>query len=226
MAESRAEIAGLRTLVVAPDDPGALCVVLLHGYAMVPEDLAPFAHSMGVRARFLLPEGMVEAAPSGRAWWPLDHEARARALAAGPRDLCEEHPPGMPVARARLVAFLHEVRRRWGERTLALVGFSQGGMLACDVVLREGLPVAALGLLSSSRIAVDEWSPFVDRLHGLPALVSHGRADDDLAFAAGERLRDMLVDGGAEVSWVPFDQGHVIPLLVWRRLRAMLNRLG
>jgi phospholipase/carboxylesterase len=53
-------------------------------------------------------------------------------------------------------------------------------------------------------------------------LISHGRADSDLAFAAGESLRDCLTTAGAATTWVPFDQGHEVPLVVWRRLRKFL----
>jgi phospholipase/carboxylesterase len=66
----------------------------------------------------------------------------------------------------------------------------------------------------------------VTRLRGLPVLVSHGRADADLAFAAGERLRDLLAGGGADVTWVPFEQGHEIPLEVWRALRKFMTTLS
>jgi len=223
MNESAVEIAGLRTLVLAPDDPVGLSVVVLHGYAMVPEDLSPLARAMRVRARVLLPEAPGTASPSGRAWWDVDRAARARALESGPRDLHMEHPGRAHAARVLLIAFLDEIRRRWGDHPIALVGFSQGGMLACDTVLRESPRVAALALLSSSRIATDEWLPLVHRVRGLPVFVSHGRMDPDLAFAAGERLRDMLIDAGADVTWVPFEEAHEIPLVVARRLRSFLS---
>jgi phospholipase/carboxylesterase len=222
-----ATIAGLRTMVVGPDSDARFLVVMLHGYAMTPEDLAPFARSMGLAARFYLPEGPLESElpTRGRAWWPVDQERKARALAAGPRDLFAEHPHDTAEARDRLSAFLREVRATSGGLPVAIVGFSQGGMLACDLVLREGTPVAALALLSSSRIAADEWTPLATRVKGVPVFVAHGREDDDLAFAAGEGLRDLLASGGATITWVPFDQGHQIPLVVWRRLQKFLGAL-
>jgi phospholipase/carboxylesterase len=61
---------------------------------------------------------------------------------------------------------------------------------------------------------------------GLPILVSHGEADDDLSFEAGEKLRDWLVESGADVTWVPFQGGHQIPLGVWRRLRQFLTQMA
>jgi phospholipase/carboxylesterase len=225
MHETSVDVAGLRTLMVAPEEPATLRVVMLHGYAMLPEDLAPFAHSLGIKARFFLPEAPEVASPAGRCWWQLDLEARARALLSGPRDLHLERPPGAPAARALLVRFLEEIRGRWGGERVAVVGFSQGGMLASDTILREVPEVAALALLSSSRISADEWLPLVKAVRGLPVLVAHGELDRDLAFSAGERLRDMYVDAGADVSWVPFDQGHEIPLAVWRRLRTFLKKL-
>ena len=225
MHETTLEMAGMRTVLVESTVAPRMVVVVLHGYAMVPEDLSPFARSLGLPARFYFPEAPLVAVTAGRAWWPIDGEARAMALAAGPRDLFAEHPPGAAAARARLLDFLAEVSARSGDLPLALVGFSQGGMLACDTLLREQPPVAALALLSSSRIAADEWEPLAQRLSGLPVLVSHGRRDGDLAFAAGEALVAFVRSGGADAVWVPHEQAHEIPLAVWRQLRKFLATL-
>jgi phospholipase/carboxylesterase len=99
-------------------------------------------------------------------------------------------------------------------------------MLAVDTLLHEPIRIDALALLSSSCIALDEWRAQWARsraLHELPVLVTHGRADSDLALSAGERLRDELRSAGADVQWLAFDGGHEIPLQVWRQLRKMLN---
>lgn len=112
-----------------------------------------------------------------------------------------------------------------GTRPLVLVGFSQGGMLALDHVLHAVKQPTALVLLSSSRIAWPQWQPLLSRLAGLPMLVSHGRTDADLAFSAGEAIRDAALAGGANVTWLPFDGGHGVPMIVWRGLRNFLQRL-
>lgn len=216
-------IAGLRTVVAGDEATAPRVVVLLHGFDMTPTDLSPFASSMGVPAWYLFPEGPV-AAPRGRAWFHIDADARAASLAQGPRDFAGQHPADLPAGRARLLAFLDEVVARAAGRPLVVGGFSQGGMVVCDTLLRHPREVAAVALLSSSRIAFDEWQP---RLHagaarGWRVLVSHGEKDADLAFATGEGLRDALAGGGAQVTWVPFPDGHEIPLVVWRRLRKVL----
>jgi phospholipase/carboxylesterase len=219
--ERAVELAGLTAIAIGPDT-AARAVVVLHGRAMTGADLAPFAHALGVDARFLFPDAAQPTTPRGRAWWRIDEEARARVLAAGPPDLHAIDPAGRAEARATLAALLAEVRAA-GARHVTLVGFSQGGMLAMDHVLHGGA-VDALALLSSSRIAFADWQPRLSRLAGLPVLVSHGRDDAELAFAAGEALRDAAIAGGAEVTWVAFDGPHEIPLVVWRALRRFLRR--
>jgi len=193
---------------------------------MQPADLAPFAQSIGIGAEFYFPEGPIAARPSGRSWWPLIEEARASAIAAGPRDLYDEHPAGARAAREYLSEFVGSIESHRGGRPLVLLGFSQGGMLACDAFLRGDVRADALVVLSSSRISADDWQPLANRLRGLPVLVSHGRTDPDLSFQAGEALRDFCLDAGADVTWVPFDGPHEIPLLVWRRIRKFLGALA
>lgn len=190
-------------------------VVVLHGRNMQAADLAPFGASLGVDAHFVFPDAPLAAEP-GRTWWPVDSEARLREQ--GARDLHAMDPPGRVEARTMLGELCDAVAQ--GKR-LALVGFSQGGMLAMDYVLHGGR-VDALALLSSTRIAFDEWQPLLSRLANLPVLVAHGREDEELSFAAGEALRDAAQTGGAKVTWLPFDGGHGIPLPVWRGLRKFL----
>lgn len=237
MRERELSLAGLSTIAVGETSAPRL-VVMLHGFAMQPSDLSPFAHSLGVDALFLFPRAPLPAEPvpgahSGFAWWHIDPVARARALANGARDFVDEHPAGLPHARAVLQELVNESRAlapNLAAAPLTLAGFSQGGMLACDTFLRTSLGLAGLALFSASRIAFDEWPPFLRekaRARAFPPLlISHGERDDDLAFSAGEHLRDCFREAGAEPTFVAFPEGHAIPLLVWRAFRKFLLRLG
>lgn len=222
--ERTLNIAGLTTTAVGAAD-AALTLVLLHGYAMRPADLSPFAHSLGIPAFFLLPQGPVDSPLGGHAWWAVDLDAREAAISQGPRDLTDDYPSGLAAARHVLGRFLDSVSNEFQPRHLILGGFSQGGMLSLDWALRGSRPVDALALLSASRLAARDWQPHRTRLRDLPVFVSHGEADQDLAFAAGERLRDFVLDSEARVTWVPFSGGHEIPLVVWRGLRKFLATL-
>ncbi|WP_394827906.1 alpha/beta hydrolase [Pendulispora albinea] len=226
MREELVTFGGLRAISVAPDlaEEARAVVALLHGFEMTPRDLAPFAHSLGVPAWFLFPEAPLAAASRGRAWWHIDPVQRAEAIARGPRDFATIHPPDLPAARAALATFLDALGPAIGDRPLIVGGFSQGGMLTCDTLLRTARRVDGVALLSASRIAYSEWAarlpsrPFQD----VPMLISHGTSDPDLAFEAGLALRDSMVNAGADVTWVAFDEGHAIPLPVWRQLRKFL----
>ncbi|MCA9619938.1 MAG: hypothetical protein KC731_13025 [Myxococcales bacterium] len=224
LPERWTEIAGLRAIEAGDRAAAKAVVVLLHGFQMRPDDLAPFAHSLGVPAWFLFPEGPLEAQPEGRAWWHIDPVARDASMAQGPRDFAPLHPPELPAARARIDAFLGAIEVETPGLPLVVGGFSQGGMVVLDTLLRSERQVAAIALLSTSRIAFDEQQPRLaaGRVRGLRCLVSHGEADPDLGFFAGRALADALAEAGAEVDWVPFDGGHELPLVVWRALRRLL----
>jgi phospholipase/carboxylesterase len=204
-------------------DTARLAIAMFHGFQMEPADLAPFARSIGLPAWWLFPEAPLPAQPRGRAWWHIDAAAREAAIAKGPRDFAVQHPRDLPDARARWGVIVDGVLARAGARPVIVGGFSQGGMLTIDSMIRGPRPVAGVALLSASRIAFDEWPD--TRLDGLPVLVAHGRVDDDLAFAAGEALRDTLIARGADVTWLAHDEGHLIPLVVWRALRRWASSL-
>ena len=223
-AERLLDIEGLSTTVIGPED-APLTLVLLHGYAMRPADLAPFAHSLGIPALFLFPQGPHTSPMGGHAWWEVDLDAREAAISSGPRDLAEDSPRGLPRARERLDSFLCAVAAKYPSPKRVLGGFSQGGMLSLDYVLHGSQPLDALALLSASRLAFSEWLPRRERLRDFPVFVSHGSTDSDLAFAAGERLRDFVLESSARLTWVPFEGGHEIPLVVWRGLRKFLASL-
>jgi phospholipase/carboxylesterase len=244
LPEADVELGGGRAIAVGHAHAPAF-VILLHGFAMRPDELAPFAHSLGVDARFLFPEGPAPAAlipprvtdrsdgpgtgppepPRGRAWWHIDPQARLDALAHGARDFAPLEPPDLPAARARLGAIVDQILAEANGRPVVLGGFSSGGMLAFDTQLRAPRAIRGLALLSATRIAWREQEALVAAapLRGLPALLTHGRADDDLAFAAGQALRDAAIAAGAEVTWAPFDGGHEIPMVAWRGLRNWLR---
>jgi phospholipase/carboxylesterase len=225
MQEETSTLAGLATTIVRAASAPELTVVLLHGYDMSPGDLSPFAHSITVPALFLLPRGPLTSHNGNGAWWGVDVEARAQAQSLGPRDLADEYPTGVGAARIQLTHFVEVARREYPTPKLVVGGFSQGGMLACDAVLQGSIRADGLVMLSASRIRRKAWEHASQRLRALPVFVSHGRGDTDLAFAAGERLHDFVRAAGARATWVPFDGGHEIPLIVWRNLRIFLNAL-
>jgi phospholipase/carboxylesterase len=208
--------------VIAVGDPSAArVIVVLHGREMCGADLSPFAVTLAADAYWLFPDAPL-AAGRARTWWPIDSEQRIRALGQGPMELSAMDPPGRPEARAFLDAIVTPIHQPF-----VLAGFSQGGMLAMDYVLHGGRRPAALALLSTTRIAIDEWTSCATTgvLNDLPVLVAHGTDDAELAFAAGEHLRDFAAAHGAIVQWLPFEGGHQLPFVVWRALRKLIKSM-
>ena len=202
-------------MITAGDPSARVAVVMLHGREMCGADLSPFAATLAKHAYWLFPDAPL---PVGRArtWWPIDSEQRIRALHDGPLELSAMDPPGRAEARAVLDAIVQPLTQPF-----VLAGFSQGGMLAMDYVLHAGKRPAALALLSTTRIAIAEWTDHADALRDLPVLVAHGRDDRELSFHAGELLRDFAEDSGARVTWLPYEGGHQLPFVVWRALRQL-----
>jgi phospholipase/carboxylesterase len=202
--------------VIAVGDPSApVAVVMLHGREMCGADLSPFAAALASDAYWLFPDAPLLAGRA-RTWWPIDSEQRIRALHDGPMELSMMDPPGRADARASLDAIVQPLAQ-----PVVLAGFSQGGMLAMDYVLHGGKRPAALALLSTTRIAIADWTDRAHALRDLPVLVAHGRDDRELAFHAGELLRDFAAVHGARVTWLAFDGGHQLPFVVWRALRKL-----
>ena len=157
--------------------PPRQIVVLLHGYGSSGADmiaLAPHWQEALPDALFLAPHapqrcGMMG---SGYQWWGLSGLAPA-ALAAG-----------AAAAAPAIAAFIDKKLEQYGltEAELALVGFSQGTMMALHLGLRRPSAVAAVvgysGMLTSTAdIAHKDFAK-------PPVLLIHGSADPVVPVAA------------------------------------------
>jgi phospholipase/carboxylesterase len=218
-------LGGLAGLSVGDPDT-TRAVVVLHGREMSGADLAPFAEALQGEAFWLFPDAPLAAESGGRTWWPIDSEARIRAVEAGPLELSAMDPPGRAAARAQLGSLVAALPP---DQPVVLAGFSQGGMLAMDYALHaaeaKSRAPAALALFSSTRIALADWLPRAAAIAGQRVLVAHGREDRELSFAAGEALRDFAITAGATVTWLPFEGGHELPFVVWRALKKLVRQI-
>jgi len=217
-----------KLLRVTTDERGPI-VVLMHGMAGAPEDLAPFARSIGVAARFVFPEGFSDLSGlglPGRGWWPSDGAGRATAIRTGvPRDLSDFEPQGLDSAHRKLCSLLDVLIAESPDSPLILGGFSQGAMLAFDVALRSERRIAAVQL-SGARINRRSWDPLLHKRAGTRVFLSHGRSDPDLAFSAAECFERDLRRAGWLVDYCPFDGGHEVPLVALRGLKRFLRGLS
>jgi phospholipase/carboxylesterase len=221
----------LRELGPAPA-AAAATVILLHGFGAPGDDLVALADAVDAPAalRYVFPAAPLELPGlygDSRAWWMLDL-ARIERMATGGAaadDRSDEVPDGLAPARELVDALVGEAVAA-GARKVVLGGFSQGAMLALDVALHSAHPIAGLALMSGTRINATAWRARLDRVRGVPVMMSHGKADQLLPFATSVSLRDELRGAGAEVDWIEFPGGHEIPPVVLTALGSLLARVA
>jgi phospholipase/carboxylesterase len=116
-------------------------------------------------------------------------------------------------ARAALADLHDELWEESGvgpERTV-LGGFSMGSVMSYAMALGADRPPVA-GILAFSGFVpiVEGWEPsFADR-QGTRAFIAHGRRDPVMDVDFARRARDLLEDGGLDVTYRESDIGHQI----------------
>ncbi len=173
--------------------PDAL-VILLHGYGSNGADLiglAPYWQSALPGVQFVAPNA-IEPLPqmaSAFQWFPIS-QIEPHLTEAGARQ-----------AAATLDRFIDRELERYGlnESRLALVGFSQGTMMALHVGLRRKAPPAAIlgysGLLVGARSLKEEVT------HAPPILLAHGDMDDVIPVTAMFDSAEALAAAGFGAQW-------------------------
>ena len=186
--------------------PATSVVVFLHGYGASGDDLIDFsAYFTGnlPDTAFYAPDAPepCEITPFGFQWFSLDAfdpEMLRRDPPTLPRAL-EDLAEGAASAAPRLNDYLSAVMERHGigPERLAVVGFSQGTMMALHVALRREVPIAALvgfsgGLVGASRLPAEiRCRP--------PVLLIHGDADEMVPYGALSLANHALSEAGLDV---------------------------
>jgi phospholipase/carboxylesterase len=180
-------------------------VVIVHGYGANGNDLI----SLGNYWRGVLPDAAFIApdAPEpcpgnpygGRQWFGLTF-----------RDM-QERWRGVQKAAPDLNAFLDRelAALGLGDEALALVGFSQGAMMALHVGLRRAKTMAAL--VAYSGVLVEPNRLRADIMARPPILLVHGEQDDVIPVEAIHQARSALAGAGLAVEWhIRPELGHGI----------------
>ncbi len=176
----------------ASGGPAAQLVILLHGVGVDGNDLiglAPFLSSILPDAAFVAPDApeAFDMAPFGRQWFSLQ-DRTASVIAAGVR-------ASAPI----LDAYIDEQLALWGvnDSDLALVGFSQGTMMALHVALRRAKPPAAV--VGFSGALVDAASLATEITAKPRVLLIHGEDDEVVNPASLPTAENALAAVGVPV---------------------------
>lgn len=171
-----ATLDGPRRAPASGGPPRAL-VILLHGLGADGNDLIGLAPSLAPilpDAAFVSPHAPFpcDMAPMGRQWFSFRNLTEAQILA------------GARAAAPLLNEFIDSELKRHGlgDERLALVGFSQGTMMALHVSLRRAKPCAGVVGYSGALIAPDILASEIRSRP--PVLLVHGEADQVILFSA------------------------------------------
>jgi phospholipase/carboxylesterase len=179
-------------------------ILALHGWGASAHDLlglAPYLH--GGQALVLCPQGPFgfEIGPGvrGYGWFPL-----------GDRGL---DPEEFRKGAAALRAFVDQALARYPveRRKVAVLGFSQGGVMAYDLALREPGRFAGLAALSAwLPKTLSDSIPTLPEHAGMPVLVQHGTADEMIEVSRARESRDLLAARGVGLTYREYEMGHEI----------------
>ena len=185
---------------LAPKDgPARQLVVFVHGYGADGNDLIEIGRAWAVwlpQAAFVSPHAPRPCgqAPMGREWFPLTFRSPT------------ERWDGCNMAAPSLDAFLDTelARHRLPPSALALVGFSQGTMMALHVGLRRAVPPAAIVGYSGMLILegdtdVEGYKPQIRARP--PLLLIHGDRDELIPVEALHHSTQALAALEVPVEW-------------------------
>lgn len=192
-----------------PEGDGPFPTILaIHGFGANANDLlglAPFLR--GGEALVLCPQGPVGVGMPERpgmvvgwAWFPITGGAAV-------------DPAEFEQASRALAAFVDEALERYpvDRRKVLLLGFSQGGVMAYDLFLRQPERFAGLAALSSwlppelvARVSPGEG------LKGAPVLVVHGSEDPMIPVERARESRTALLASGVSLAYRELPMGHEI----------------
>jgi phospholipase/carboxylesterase len=191
----------------AAGDAPEQIIVLLHGYGADGNDLIALAPALAQRfpnAAFHAPHAPepCEVMPFGRQWFSFtqyDPEMWRRD-AANLVPALETMGEGARRAAPSLDATLDDLLARYGlgPDRMAVIGFSQGTMMALQVVLRRSAPVAALIGFSGALTGADALPGEITARP--PVTLIHGEQDPVVPFAALAHAETGLKAAGVSVE--------------------------
>jgi phospholipase/carboxylesterase len=193
-------------------------IVAFHGWGASAFDLIGLApYIADGRFMVLCPQGPIEVplgGPVGYGWYPISMTG------ARPSESSVEE------AVTASIAFLDQAVERYpiDRRKLAVLGFSQGGVMAFNVALRQPERFAAL-------VGISTWFPPElaqkvvnhEALQQLPTLIQHGSADQAIEVGRGRQSVETLRGLKVPLIYREYDCGHEINAQALRDLSVFLT---
>jgi phospholipase/carboxylesterase len=203
--------------VPAGDGPFST-IIALHGWGASAHDLFGLAPIFdGGRSLVLCPQGplALQAGPGqvGYGWFPLTGGGDA-------------NPEEVEAGIDKLDAFLDEALEVLpiDRRKIAILGFSQGGVMAYALALRH--PAKYAGLVALSSWLPDDMVAAIPKnseIENLQTLVIHGTKDPMISIDLARESRDGLAKLGVPTTYREYEMGHEINPEALREISGWLD---
>eukprot|EP00871_Galdieria_phlegrea_P000910 jgi/Galph1/181/GphlegSOOS_G4922.1 len=170
-------------------------IILLHGFGSSGKDLAPLAEGILPQStKCILPDASVlqDGPFPVRAWFSLDLENLSW-------NGCSDQE-GLNESIGRVFELVeNEIKNGIPSNRIVVGGFSQGGAVTLNCLLRAQCPLGGFIALSSWLAGNDQY-PSKLKQHNLstPLFMGHGEEDTVVPFAAGKMSRELLQSFGVE----------------------------
>jgi phospholipase/carboxylesterase len=195
----------LYTAHVPPGDGPFPTILALHGWGASAHDLIGLAPILqGGSTLVLCPQG------------PVAFEIGQGYVGFGWFELSQVRPPTVTDiggATEQVRAFLDAAQTRYpiDRRKTVVMGFSQGGVLAYDLALRDPGRFAGVVALSSWLPAELDDAILAQPAHeNFPALVVHGTRDPMIPVARAQESRERLIRRGLALTYREYEMEHGI----------------
>jgi len=198
-----------QTVEIETGSEPSASVIWLHGLGADGHDFEPIVPELRLPdtlpLRFVFPHAPVRPVTLNggmamRAWYDIISLDRN-----GPVDAA-----GINESSALLESLIaREEQRGIDPGRIVLAGFSQGGAIAINTVLRAGRKFAGLMALSTW-LALPETLQADSVDASTPVFMAHGRFDPMIPMQYGRSAADALVDAGFDVDWHDYPMAHAV----------------
>ena len=198
-----------QTVEIETGSEPSASVIWLHGLGADGHDFEPIVPELRLPdtlpLRFVFPHAPVRPVTLNggmamRAWYDIISLDRN-----GPVDAA-----GINESSALLESLIaREEQRGINPGRIVLAGFSQGGAIAINTVLRAGRKLAGLMALSTW-LALPETLQADSVDASTPVFMAHGRFDPMIPMQYGRSAADALVDAGFDVDWHDYPMAHAV----------------
>jgi phospholipase/carboxylesterase len=200
-------------------------VIWMHGLGADGNDFVPVVGELGLKAyavRFVFPHAPLQPVTINggyvmRAWYDIGYE-----------DLTlKEDEKGVRASQQAIDALIaREVHRGIPAQKILLAGFSQGGAIALQTLLRY--PQSLGGVL-----ALSTYLPLPDKVqaerheanHATPIFMAHGTEDPIVPLKLAQASCSRLIALGHSVEWHEYEMPHSVSLEEIADIGAWMRRL-